>query len=494
VAGASDLPTETKPGASTVEYDLGSVHTPATFVFAIDVSVSEGELTALKDVIEEAVGLLPPDARVGLVTFASDVRVYDLAAPKECCPVAFVFDGATDLAPARAAALLGFPAPADGLASSPFYPVQLPRFVAPVSDCEFVLSSILQHLVAEPPSSASPLRPIAATGVAMATMCGLLEGTCRDGSVARAMFFLGNPCTRGPGAVVGERRHSLLRSHADIVSGRAPLLAKAVAHYEMLATRFSARGHAVDLFASALDQVGLHEMQSLPRSTGGVIVLCDSFASGSFRCSLMNALGVDEIDCLRAGFAASLEVVVSRELRVCGAMGHISAALKENDRSSALASENEIGVGGTTVWRLGCMDPGSSYVLFFDVVAPHGVRPASTAGIVQLLTRFERHSAGGARHRMLRVTTVARPWAQTDHTDLQFDQDISAVVLARMAVDRCEKREDPLDVVRWLDRTLVKLVSKCAAFRRDDPASFGLPNPFSLFPRYMYNLRRGNLL
>lgn len=80
-------------------------------------------------------------------------------------------------------------------------------------------------------------------------------------------------------------------------------------------------------------------------------------------------------------------------------------------------------------------------------------------------------------------------------SDIQqgFDQEAAAVLMARYAVFKCEN-EDPLDVLRWVDRMLIRLVSKFADYRKDDPSSFHLSPELSIFPQFMYHLRRSNFL
>merc|ERR1712003_587774 len=73
-----------------------------------------------------------------------------------------------------------------------------------------------------------------------------------------------------------------------------------------------------------------------------------------------------------------------------------------------------------------------------------------------------------------------------------FDQEAAAVLMARYAVFKCEN-EDPLDVLRWVDRMLIRLVAKFADYR-NEPASFHLTPEFTIFPQFMYHLRRSNFL
>jgi hypothetical protein len=52
-------------------------------------------------------------------------------------------------------------------------------------------------------------------------------------------------------------------------------------------------------------------------------------------------------------------------------------------------------------------------------------------------------------------------------------QETAAIAMARIASHRAQL-ENPFDVMRWLDRSLIKLVSKFAQFTKDDVASFQL--------------------
>merc|ERR1719310_1628665 len=65
--------------------------------------------------------------------------------------------------------------------------------------------------------------------------------------------------------------------------------------------------------------------------------------------------------------------------------------------------------------------------------------------------------------------------------------------MARFAVWKTEN-EDPSEVVKWLDRALIRLTAKFANYRKDDASSFNLAPEFSIFPQFMYHLRRSNFL
>lgn len=51
-----------------------------------------------------------------------------------------------------------------------------------------------------------------------------------------------------------------------------------------------------------------------------------------------------------------------------------------------------------------------------------------------------------------------------------------------------------MDVIRWLDRLLIKLVNRFADYKKDDPNTFKLSREFSLFPQFLFYLRRSQFL
>lgn len=89
------------------------------------------------------------------------------------------------------------------------------RFLLPVKDCEFVLTSILENLQRDPWPVADDKRPERCTGVAMSVAVGLLE-TSFPNTGARMMLFAGGAASEGPGMVVSNELREPIRSHHDI--------------------------------------------------------------------------------------------------------------------------------------------------------------------------------------------------------------------------------------------------------------------------------------
>jgi protein transport protein SEC23 len=74
-----------------------------------------------------------------------------------------------------------------------------------------------------------------------------------------------------------------------------------------------------------------------------------------------------------------------------------------------------------------------------------------------------------------------------------FDQETAAVLVARYAVHKT-LAEESMDSIRWLDRILIKLTKRFAEFKADDVNSFKLSREFSLFPQFIYYLRKSQFL
>ena len=73
-----------------------------------------------------------------------------------------------------------------------------------------------------------------------------------------------------------------------------------------------------------------------------------------------------------------------------------------------------------------------------------------------------RYQHSNGRYRM-RVTTVGGAW-QADAANLasvaaSFDQEAAAVLMARYAVKKTDA-EEPADIMRWLDRALIRLCAR----------------------------------
>jgi len=429
---------------------------------------------------------MPENSLVGLITYGKTVQLFELGF--EEIPKSYVFNGTKDVTAKQIGDLLNLnsrPSPQSMNNSQP-----LPnRFLLPHGDVEFALTSILEEMQVDPHPVKSGKRPLRATGAALSVAVGLLECSYPNCG-GRIMLFTGGPCTYGPGVVVSEDLTETLRSHTDISKDNAKHTKKAYKYYETLGSRAVANGHLIDVFAQSYDQPGFYEMQELTKKTGGLVVLGDEFKARVFKDSFQKIFTKNEKGVHPFAFNASIEVQTSKELKVSGCIGHCASTNKKTPN----VSETEIGVGGTSGWKMGGIDPFTTLSFYFEVVVQHGQAiPAGQKGLIQFQTRYQ-NSAG---ERVLRVTTIAREWASDTSNNGQiamgFDQEAAAVSMARIAVFKAET-EEAFDVLRWLDRMLIRLVSKFADYTKDDPNSFQLSPNFAIYPQFMFHLRRSHFL
>ncbi|XP_065756964.1 protein transport protein Sec23A isoform X2 [Phocoena phocoena] len=474
-AGISELnqPAELLPQFSSIEY-----------------VVQDEDLQALKESMQMSLSLLPPTALVGLLTFGRMVQVHELGC--EGISKSYVFRGTKDLSAKQLQEMLGLSkVPVTQATRGP--QVQQPppsnRFLQPVQKIDMNLTDLLGELQRDPWPVPQGKRPLRSSGVALSIAVGLLECTFPN-TGARIMMFIGGPATQGPGMVVGDELKTPIRSWHDIEKDNAKYVKKGTKHFEALANRAATTGHVIDIYACALDQTGLLEMKCCPNLTGGYMVMGDSFNTSLFKQTFQRVFTKDMHGQFKMGFGGTLEIKTSREIKISGAIG---PCVSLNSKGPCV-SENEIGTGGTCQWKICGLSPTTTLAIYFEVVNQHNAPiPQGGRGAIQFVTQYQ-HSSG---QRRIRVTTIARNWAdaqtQIQNIAASFDQEAAAILMARLAIYRAETEEGP-DVLRWLDRQLIRLCQKFGEYHKDDPSSFRFSETFSLYPQFMFHLRRSPFL
>lgn len=491
---ADNRPAEIIHQYTTLEYVLDPTPRAPVFLFVLDTCIIEEELAQLKASVLQSLMLLPENSLVGLITFGKNVHIHELSFDE--CPKSYVFRGSKEVQADQISTLLGLRAPmAPNTMGQQQLPPQEARFLMPVSDCEFQLTSILEDLSKDCWPHTRAERPQRCNGTAMAVAIGLLEATHKQQS-GRIMMFIGGPPTVGPGMVCSTDLKENIRAHHDIYKGNVPYYKKAMDYYDGQATRACENGHIIDIFACSLDQVGIAEMKVCVERTGGYLVLDDSFTRGVFMNSFKRVFSQDSNGELEMAFSGEVQVLTSREFKVCGAVGTVTSL----NRKSPSVSETEIGVGGTCAWKTGGLDPRATLAVYFEVVnsgetGQQQQQQQHKQVYMQIVTKY-RHSSG---RQMLRVSTIAKTCADPKteqgkgYIRAGFDQEAAAVLMTRYAVFKTQT-EYTFDILRWLDRMLIRLVSKFAVYNKDDPSSFRLSHEFAYYPQFMFHLRRSQFL
>ncbi|KAE9603025.1 hypothetical protein Lal_00012797 [Lupinus albus] len=508
----TNLPGELYPHYTTVQYTLPSQNPGANydqhvqsvpspvFVFVLDTCMIEEEMEFVKSEIRRAIGLLPDNALVGFVSFGTQVQVHELGF-SEMSKV-YVFRGNKEIGKDQILEQLGlggggarrppagFQKGMPGQGGGGFGVSSVTRFLLPASDCEYTLNSLLDELQTDQWPVSARTRSARCTGVALSVAAGLL-GACNPGTGARIIALVGGPCTEGPGTIVSKDLSEPVRSHKDLDKDAAPFFKKAVKFYEGLAKQLVSQGHVLDLFASALDQVGVAEMKVAVEKTGGLVVLSESFGHSVFKDSFKRVFEDGE-QSLGLCFNGTLEINCSKEIKIQGVIGPCTSLEKKGPS----VADTVIGEGNTTAWKLCGLDKSTCLTVMFDLSSSDRSNTPGAANpqlYLQFLTSYQ--SPDGQL--LLRVTTVTRRWVDVSISSEElvqgFDQETAAVVMARLTSLKMET-EEAFDATRWLDRLLIRLCSKFGDYRKDDPSSFTLNPSFSLFPQFMFNLRRSQFL
>mmetsp|Transcript_16153 Transcript_16153/g.34976 ORF Transcript_16153/g.34976 Transcript_16153/m.34976 type:complete len:765 (-) Transcript_16153:369-2663(-) len=497
----NNLPAELYPSYCTIEYTLNRTVPPhpPVYLFVIDTCISEDELSACKTTMTQAISTLPEYVHVGLITFGRHVHVYELGFSE--CSKCFVFRGSKEYTTQQIVDQLGVRAAAArpgaaGPAAPPNAPAR--RFLMPLSEAEFAINTALEELQRDAYPVAPSHRPLRCTGTALQVATALLGASVPVGNCqARIMAMIGGPCTEGQGKVVGAELSEEIRSHKDLAKDTAPLFRKAKKFYDGIGQELVAHGHSLDLFACALDQIGMAEMRDAVLLSGGMAVQTDTYNNPVFKESLKRMFTKDgEEGFLGIASNASLEVIPSKDIKVAGMLG--PAARME--KKSPHIADTEVGLGGTTQWRMCGLDSETSLAVTFEITGSNKEGGETLAGqpqqtgqfFLQFIARYLHHS-GELR---CRVTTITRRWMDGSNVAeliAGFDQEAAAVLMARLASFKMDSEED-FDATRWLDRALIRLASRFGDYRKDDPTSFNLRPELSFYPQFMFNLRRSQFV
>ena len=477
------LPPELLPEATSIEYILERKRfNPPTFLFVIDTAVDQDELNELKDSIQQTLSGLPPDCSVGIITFGTMCQVHEIGFTE--CTKMYVFRGDKGYTPQQIQEQLGLISKTD-----PRGGVNSKRFILPYKDCELTINSFLDDLQVDSWPKQIGERSGLCSGLALNIAISLLEYLA-FGEPTRIMFFLGGAATIGQGQVVGKQLSETIRNFIDFdkKNSNTNYFKTSVQFYQQLAERSNKASQIIDIFSCSLNQVGLLEMKCCTEKTGGYMVLTDSFSTVLFKDSFKKMFELDENNNLKMNFKGKLELFLAPPLKVAGAIGHLASL----NVPGSIISDTPIGEGNTRSWLLGGIDSNSTYSFILDVTNPTQ-NSLYKKGIIQLNTWYVM-SDGTTR---LRVTSCLRKF-NTDSNNLleiaqNFDQEAAAVMMARYCVIKGYV-EESIEVLRWLDKSLIRLITKFAEYKKDEPRSFRLSREFTFFPQFIFYLRRSHFL
>ncbi|ANZ74501.1 BA75_01504T0 [Komagataella pastoris] len=475
----NQIPYQASGDCTTIEYVLSKrVSSPPAYVYLVDTSLEAQELESLKESILTSFELLPKYALVSLITFGRNVNVHELE--NGMAHKYYTFNGSKTYDLTSIQRSLGLLS--RDLRRKDANESVGGRFLKPLGVCEFSLSEVVQNLSPDVWPKGKFQRSLRATGAALDVALHFMD-TCLGKTGAHLMLFAGGPCTLGPGIVVGSELKEPIRSHYEIQNGSAKHYKKSLKHYAALSKRATSQCHSVDVFAASYDQIGLSEMELLVDQTGGALVLTDAFSTAIFKQSFQRFLQ------LPMGINGTLEVKTSSDLKINGLVGHATSL----ERKAKNVSDTEIGRGKTDAWKLCNLLPQSSFGIYFEMPATNSSQTTTEPrSLIQFITYYQ--EIGGTLR--LKVTTLAKPILQQSQESLiaeYFDQEAAVVLISRQMIDKMVK-DNSTEVIRELDKILVELCKKFGSYQKNDAQSFRLGAKFSLFPQFLYHLRRSQFM
>lgn len=366
-----NLPAELFSQYTTIEFEdpqtiSSSAPSPMIFMFVVDTCMIEEEMAFLKSALSQAIELLHENSLVGLITFGTLVHVHELGFGE--ITKTYVFKGSKDVSKEQLLEQMGFflkkPKPPTGViagAKDGLSADSISRFLLPASQCEFTLNSVLEELQKDPWPVPPDQRASRCTSTALSVAACLL-GACVPGSGARILAFIGGPSTEGLGAIVSKNLSEPIRSHKDLDKDSAPYHHKAVKFYEGLAKQLVHQGHVLDLFACALDQVGVAELKVAVEKTGGLVVLAESFGHSVFKDSLRRIFQSGDHD-LGLSSNGIFEVNCSKDIKVQGIIGPCASL----EKKGPLCSDTVVGQGNTSAWKMCGLDKATTLCLIFEI-------------------------------------------------------------------------------------------------------------------------------
>ena len=493
-----NLPAELLPENSTVEYKLNKKESNfPIFFFLIDTTVEDDELNELKESIQLTINSLPENCRIGIITFGKIVNVIEIG--NVDIPISYALNGEKKYNIEEIKNLLGLTvANSNDFSNKNFTNSILvneskrPKFIMPVGEVSFAINSLLDDLQRDNWKKIPETREANSVGLAILTAIGILECIGRN-DPSRILVFLGGPGTIGEGKIVGRELKETIRNFVDFEKGNynTKYYKEAKNFYDNLSVRLATNGIILDLFSCCLNQVGLYEMKNLVNKSGGYMIFTDSFSTMIFKDSLKKIFELDDNENLKMNFKGKLDFNCTKNFKISGAIGHLHSI---ETKDPQIVSDFVIGEGKTKSWLLGGIDDSSTYTFVLDINDENKHYKNLT---VQLLTTY----IAGDLSTRLRVTTFTKKVidinVQSPNLDLignGFDQEAAAVLITRMGIVKNYEGEDSREVLKWIDKILIRLMSKFAKYMKGNPNSFKLSDNFNYFPQFMFYLRRSSFI
>ena len=241
-------------------------------------------------------------------------------------------------------------------------------------------------------------------------------------------------------------------------------LQKAKKKYDAIATQLCANGHSLDVFACALDQVGLAEMKGCAQNPRGGC-FSESFSHVVFKKSFVKLYGSqnkpepspesvssssDEVTPLKVHSNGIFSDHLERRRLAGSGPVRVAALDTRARRHLGNVADVSIGYGGTTL-KMCALTRNTTLAVFFEVAKekpdeasgggygqkPYG-QPQQYQSAPQFFLQFHCTSTLPSGETRLRVITTTRRWTNGQNIpeiSMGFDQEAAAVLIALEPID-----------------------------------------------------------
>lgn len=462
---ASILEDSTVLTEMTVEHTLKKAPAPPAYFFLVDVcSFDDTRFETYMSGVREALRMLPDDALVGLATYGTNIEIYQDRN-------SYLISGSREYSK-------------DDLKYI-FDVKNVRNFLTRKAD----LPADFLHLKKDPFSTLLGRRKIRCTGSALSLVTSIMG--CMNIEVKSVLLFVQGPCTYGPGTITSIDLKNTVRSNDDILKDKCRYTNECKKYYKGLAEKMLDYKVSVSIFGFTMNDFGLYEMKEIVERTGGSTIIPKDFSSFEFLSSIEKYFSVSQSNDL----CGELENL-SLNGETGGACGDGEINYANNFYAQKYNCDTKI-FCSKNIEILNFLGTGNknqgfdhSLLLNFNTTTCFeiGVRDAgSDVFYMQFATRYQ-NRAGEA---VLRVSTVAGTLSEDYVPGL--DQHCMMNYLIRKVVCTVNIEED-LDLIRRIDKILVRTIRILSSFSNNAPDSLELPESISELPNLIYFLRKSMIV
>lgn len=466
---------ELYPTSITVEYSSkNQITTERIYVFIIDTCTDPQSLDNLKKQILKSFSSLPEDAFVGLISYGTNVSLYELKFSQ--CPRNFAFGGTKTVDSNQLSLYLSVK---PGSLNN--------KFLVRVSEAQTTFTTLVDTLEQDPYHVEKNCRPQRCTGVALHLGVNLIKAVL-PGHISSIFLFNNGPITKSFGSMASISCIDRLRQLEDIDKGKAPLTESSIQFFKSVGSEACASNISINIFTSGFEEAGLYEMYYASSYTGGFLYSYETWNDVSFEKTLEKCFNHEFIN--QICHSAVTNVYTSPQIKVSGCIGSCLSLNKQ----SLNVSKNVIGEGNTNEWTASCILPGSTYTFYFDLTASRAEPvPVGSIGYIQIVTKYNHVASNTYR---TRVTTFAVNFSNIlDKNSIISSIDQYSLISSFTKLCTYISRTNGFTTAKkYINDTCISVGKNLYSYVKGQPKSFQPPEKLDKFIEFLYFFSKSHFI